>query len=55
MAIQVLNLILTLFNSVFSWFFNLQITDGVSLGWIFMVVIIMFFLIRGFLKENDNG
>lgn len=55
MALTVLNFILTLFNSVMTWFFNLQISDGVSIGWIFVVVLVMFFLINYFLKERGNG
>ena len=55
MAIQVLNLILGLFNSVISWFFSAEIMEGVSLGWIFITVIVMFMLIRFFLKGDNDG
>ena len=55
MAIQVLNLILSLFNSVLSWFFSSEIMEGVSLGWVFITVLIMFMLIRFFLKGDNNG
>lgn len=55
MAVQVLNLILSLFNSVLSWFFSAEIMEGVSLGWIFITVIIMFMLIKFFLKGDNDG
>lgn len=55
MAVQVLNLILSLFNSVLSWFFSAEIMEGVSLGWIFITVIIIFMLIKFFLKGDNDG
>lgn len=55
MALNVLNLILNLFQSVVSFFFSLQLQEGVSLGWILVVVIVMFILIKFFLTEGDKN
>lgn len=56
MAIQVLNMIISVIQAAISMLFNLEITSGVSLGWIFIVVIIMFLLIKFFLSGgSDNG
>lgn len=55
MAINVLNLILSMFQSVVTWVFSLEITEGVSIGWIFVVVVIMFILIRFFLTEDSKN
>lgn len=55
MVINVVNMFLSMFQSIISWFFSLEITSGVSLGWIFIVVVLMFILIKFFLKGDNNG
>lgn len=55
MAINVLNLLLNMFQGVVTWFFALEISPGVSLGWILVVVVIMFILIKFFLTEGDKN
>lgn len=56
MAVQIVNMFLSIFQAAISMFFSLEITDGVSLGWIFIVVVIMFLLIRFFLSGgNEDG
>lgn len=56
MAIQILNMFLGVFQGIVNLFFTLEIAEGVSLGWVFMVVLIMFILIKFFLKgDSDNG
>lgn len=56
MAVQILNMFLSVFQGFVSLFFTLEIAEGVSLGWVFMVVLIMFVLLKFFLKgDSDNG
>lgn len=55
MALNVLNLILNLFQGLVKWFFSLEISPGVSFGWILVVVIVMFILIKFFLTEGDKN
>lgn len=57
MAIEIVDFILALFKTAFAWIFTLEITEGVSIGWILIVVIIMSILIKFFLKNggSDNG
>lgn len=55
MAVQILNMFLGVFQGFVNLFFTLEIAEGVSLGWIFMVVIIMFILIKFFLKGDSNN
>lgn len=55
MALTVLQLILNMFQSVITWFFNLELTENVSLGWILVVVVLMFILIKYFLTEGDKN
>lgn len=56
MTTNLINMFLSVFQAALSMFFNLQIAEGVSLGWIFIVVIIMFILIKFFLSGgSDNG
>lgn len=54
MALQIVQMFLSVFQGIVSVFFSLEIADGVSLGWIFLVVIIMAVLIKFFLKGGDN-
>lgn len=55
MAIQILNMFLGVFQGIVNLFFTLEIAEDVSLGWVFMVVLIMFILIKFFLKGNSNN
>lgn len=56
MAIQLVNMFLSVIQAAITMLFSLEITNGVSLGWIFIVVIIMFLLIKFFLSGgSDNG
>lgn len=55
MTIQIINMIIQSFNSVFNWFFTLEISEGVYLGWIFVVVILIIIILKYYLKEGDNG
>lgn len=55
MIINVVNMFLSMFQAIISWFFSLELTQGVSLGWIFIVVVLMFILIKFFLKGDNNG
>lgn len=51
----VIQLFVSLFQAALTFLFNLEISEGVSVGWIFIVVVIMFILIRFFLKGDKNG
>lgn len=55
MAVQLVNAFLSVIQSAISMFFTLEIAPGVYLGWIFIVVIIMFILIKFFMKGDNNG
>lgn len=55
MAIDVINMFLSVFQSAINCLFGLQIQQNVYLGWIFIVVVIMMLLIKFFLKDNGNG
>lgn len=51
----VIQMFVSLFQAALTFLFNLEIVEGVSVGWIFIVVVIMFILIRFFLKGDKNG
>lgn len=55
MAIQLVSAFLSVIQGAISMLFSLEISEGVSLGWIFLVVIIMFILLKFFLKGDSNG
>lgn len=55
MVTDLLAAFLSVIQAAISMFFSLEIQDGVSLGWIFLVVVIMFILIRFFLKGESDG
>lgn len=55
MAVNVLNMFLSVFQATISMFFNLNLDNGVSLGWIFIVVIIMFLLLKFFFHGGDSN
>lgn len=51
-----LNLLLSLVVGTITWFFNAELLPGVTLGWCFLSVIIIGFLISKFLKgEKSDG
>ena len=54
--ITAVNLLLSLISAALSWFFSLNF-EGIYIGWIFISVIVISFLIRFFLHqkgENDG-
>lgn len=55
MAVQMINIFVQIIQSAISMFFSLELAPGVSLGWIFLVVVLMLILIKFFLKGEDNG
>lgn len=55
MAITLINMFLQVIQSAITMLFSLEIAEGVSLGWIFIVVVIMFVLLKFFLGGPDNG
>lgn len=52
---EVLTLLLQLISGVITWFFTAELVQGVTLGWIFLSVIVAGFLIKTFLKGDNNG
>lgn len=52
---DVINMFISIFQACITMFFSLEIVPGVSIGWIFIVVIIMFILIKFFLKGEKDG
>lgn len=55
MAVQMINVFIQIIQSAISMLFTLELAPGVSLGWIFIVVILMLILIKFFLKGDNNG
>ena len=55
MAATLVSMFLSVIQEAISCIFSLEIADGVSLGWIFIVVVLMFIIIKFFLGGNDNG
>lgn len=47
-----LTLIFTMINSCFTWLFS-DLSDGLSIGWIMVVVIIICLLLSYFLKGEE--
>lgn len=52
---EVINMFISIFQACITMFFNLEIVQGVSLGWIFLVVVVMFIIIKFFLKGEKDG
>lgn len=51
---QALTILLNIISGIISWFFTVEIVPGVTLGWVFLSVLIAGFLIKSFLKESNN-
>lgn len=49
-----LNLLLSLITGSITWFFNAEVIQGVTLGWILIVVVIMSFIIKQFLRGEKH-
>lgn len=52
---EVINLFISLFQACITFLFNLEIVTGVSIGWVFIVVVVMFMIIKYFLKGDKDG
>lgn len=51
---EVLNLLLSLISGTITWFFSAEIYQGVTLGWIFLSVLVAGFLIKTFIKGSND-
>lgn len=51
---EALTLLLQLIVGIITWFFNAEILPGVTLGWVFLSVVIIAFLINTFLLNGGN-